>query len=245
MIEEALKHLGLSEKETKAYLASLELGQVPAAEISRKAGLTRELTYVILRRLEKKGFISQSVKNNKKHFEAADPDSLVQFLDEKKFILQKAMPDLRSLKKKPAVLKPSSETFDGVEGIKTIFSRIFSFYEQYAGEKILMGYGSAGKFEEFLRWSLPHFIDKRAKAGIKFRGIYNLTRVSEEKKRLPLSEIRYLPKEFDSPSFHLIYPDHVAIIIFSEEPLGIIIRSKEINESYRSYFKVLWAAAKE
>ena len=85
---------------------------------------------------------------------------------------------------KPKTSLPSSETFDGVEGIKTIFNRILNFFERYNSDKILKGYGSAGKFEEFLRWSLPHFIDKRVKLGVKFRGIYNQTNLGKEKKKL-------------------------------------------------------------
>ena len=41
MFENELQQLGLSEKEAKVYLASLELGSTSVLEISKKAGLKR------------------------------------------------------------------------------------------------------------------------------------------------------------------------------------------------------------
>ena len=243
MIQQALHEFGLSDKEIKIYIAALEIGPGLAADISRKADIQRELTYVILKRFEKKGVINHTIKDSKKHFEAIDPGNLLKKVDEKRYLLEKALPKLNALKKKKKVLRPTSETFDGVEGIKTIFNKILRFFEDYKGEKIMMGYGSAGRFEEFLRWSLPHFIEKRIKAGIKFKAVYNKTKKGIEKKKLPSAQIKFLPKEFESPSFYLIYPNHVAIIIFSEEPLGILIESKEVYKSHKLYFQVLWQSA--
>ncbi|MGV8162139.1 MAG: TrmB family transcriptional regulator [Candidatus Nanoarchaeia archaeon] len=243
MILETLRNLGLDEKEIKIYLANLELGQSPAAVISKKSNIQRELTYVVLKRLEQKGIASHTTKNYKKYYSVIAPEEFIKQLEEKQALLQNILPELNKIRRKVATEKPSSETFEGIEGIKTVFNNILSFYEKNDDEKILLGYGSAGHFEDLLNWSFPHFIEKRKKLGIKFKGIYNKSKKGIEKKKLPLSEIRFFEKEAESPSFYLIYPNHIAIIIFNEEPLGIIINSKEIYESYKMYFHILWKSA--
>jgi HTH-type transcriptional regulator, sugar sensing transcriptional regulator len=240
MIPEVLQKLGLDEKEVKIYLASLEIGQSSASIISKKSGIQRELTYVVLNRLEQKGIASHTIKNYKKYYSVITPIELSEQLEEKQLLLKSIIPELNKLKNNITIERPTSETFEGIEGIKTVFNNILSYYEKIEGKKILLGYGSAGYFEELLKWSFPHFIDKRSKLGIKFKGIYNKSKKGIEKIKLPLSEIRFFDKEAESPSFYLIYPGHVAIIIFNKEPLGIIIKSKEIYESYNLYFDMLW-----
>ncbi|MBS3072094.1 hypothetical protein J4408_03820 [Candidatus Pacearchaeota archaeon] len=244
IVQEALKEFGLAEKEVNIYLSNLKIGSNTANEISRKSGLQRELTYTILNRLEKKGLINHSIKNGIKFFDAVNPENLLKKIEEKENLLKKALPHLNLLKKEKSVLKPKTETFEGKEGIKSLFNNIIRFYEQNKEIKILEGFGSAGKLEQVLKWALPHFIERRVKAGVKFRGIYNETKEGMEKKNLPLSEIRFLPEEFESPSFYLIYKNHIVIVIFSEEPVGIFIESKEVYESYKIYFKILWKIAK-
>lgn len=63
---EALNKFGLSEKEAKAYICCLELGDSLASEISSKSNLPRTLVYDILERLIDLGLISYGacLKNN-------------------------------------------------------------------------------------------------------------------------------------------------------------------------------------
>lgn len=244
MIKEALSKIGLDEKEIAVYISSLKLGSSPASRISKDTKIQRELTYVVLNRLEQKGFASHTIKNYKKYYSVVSPENLIKKIEEKKFMLKKILPELKKIEEKTYSEIPSSKTFEGIEGIKTIFTNLLNFYEGAKIEKILFGYGSAGYFEELLKWSFPHFIERRKKLGIKFKGIYNKSEKGIQKKKLPLSEIRFIDKEAESPTFYLIYPNHVAIIIFNKDPLGLVIESKEIFESYKTYFNILWNIAK-
>ncbi len=245
MIQEALQEFGLSSKEITIYITVLRLGQSVAGEISRKANIQRELVYIILKRLEKKGVMSHTIKNRTKHFEAADPQLLLKKLQHKEMLFKESLSELEELRKKTFARKPHIEIFDGIEGIRSVLNEITRYYEQNNKEKTLFGYGSAGKFEKFLRWELPHFIERRVKSKVKFYGIYNRTKEGISKKKLPLSDIRLIPNEFESSTFNLLYPNHVATIIFTEEPIAMIITSKEVYESYKGYFNVLWKHARQ
>ncbi|HDD42884.1 MAG TPA: TrmB family transcriptional regulator [Nitrososphaeria archaeon] len=55
----ALRKLGLTEYEAKAYIASIELGEAEALEIARRSGVPRTRIYDILSRLESLGLIQR------------------------------------------------------------------------------------------------------------------------------------------------------------------------------------------
>ena len=60
MKEEALRGIGLNEKEIVVYLANLQLGSALVHEIANRARLNRTSVYDILSGLEKKGFVITS-----------------------------------------------------------------------------------------------------------------------------------------------------------------------------------------
>jgi len=55
---------------------------------------------------------------------------------------------------------------------------------------------------------------------------------------------RYIPKEYFNPTSTLVYGDRVALLIW--EPLTVImIKNKELADSYRKQFELLWKIAKK
>ena len=64
-------------------------------------------------------------------------------------------------------------------------------------------------------------------------------------KKIPYAEIRFLPKNYATPAATNIYGNKVAIINWTENPLAILINNKEIADSYRKYFEILWKSAKD
>ena len=95
-----LQELGLTESEARVYLALLELGPSLAGSISRKTGIHRRNIYDITERLIKKGLIGYILKNNRRLFEAANPEKFQDILKEKQQILEESMPDLTLFYKK-------------------------------------------------------------------------------------------------------------------------------------------------
>ena len=60
-----------------------------------------------------------------------------------------------------------------------------------------------------------------------------------------LNNIRFVSKEYQSPAVTMIYGDKVAIFIDEEPFFIIVIESKKLAQSYRSYFNLIWKIAKE
>ena len=56
---------------------------------------------------------------------------------------------------------------------------------------------------------------------------------------------RYLPNINESPAVTNIYGDKIAILIWTDEPEGIIIENVAAAKAYKSYFDFMWKHSKE
>ena len=56
-MKQALKTIGLSDKESAVYMALLQLGQATAYAVAVKSGLKKPTTYIILDELIEKGLV--------------------------------------------------------------------------------------------------------------------------------------------------------------------------------------------
>lgn len=124
---ETLKQLGLTEHEAKVYLAMLELGPATVTSITKKAGLTRTLGYVVLEKLGLDGLVMRVKDSSKKmKYVAEHPRSLIQFIRNRKNSWERRegkaaemLPDLLSLYKIKD--KPVIRYQEGVAAIKSVY----------------------------------------------------------------------------------------------------------------------------
>ncbi len=71
-----LEEIGLSEREARVYVASLELGPTTAQKISAKAQIARPTTYLIIESLRERGLMSTFREGKKNYFLAGKPSQL-------------------------------------------------------------------------------------------------------------------------------------------------------------------------
>ena len=76
-----LNEIGFSEKESKIYLALLELEQATANEVARKADINRTSAYDVLDMLIKRGVVSKYKKKGHTFFTVSDPRKLITYLE--------------------------------------------------------------------------------------------------------------------------------------------------------------------
>src|SRR3989338_5499155 len=211
---EELRQAGLTENESKVYLALLELGPSLAGNISRKSGLHRRTVYDTTEMLIKKGLIGYILKNNRRLFQASDPKRLLEMLREKENILA---PLIQGLSAKYSITKEKEETnfYKGKEGLKTIFE------DQLNAKEILI-LGASTKAYEILQFYFKWYDKTRKQKKIKARIIAQDKNI----KKLPFAEIRYLPKKYSNPVSVNIYEDKTAIILWAKEPVAILIKEK-------------------
>jgi sugar-specific transcriptional regulator TrmB len=231
---EKLVPLGLTATEAKIYVTLVEVGRAQAGIISRRTGIHRRSVYDALERLIEKGLVSYIKENDKRYYTPTDPERINELLKQTAADVSSILP---TLKAKYAEVKQKQETtfYRGVEGIKTIFE------DQIVTNEDVFILGAAKNADDILRFYLPHYTSKRVTRKIKLHLIYAGKRTT--KKEIPLGDVRYLPEEFASPVSTNIYGDKVAIILWSHEPVAILIKNKQIASAYKNYFDLLWKMA--
>ncbi len=236
-MKEELKELGLTDNESKIYLTLLNQGPCTAGTITSKSGIHRRSVYDAIDRLIEKGLIGYIKQNNIKTYEATNPKHLFEILKIKEENIQKIMPSLIGAYEQT---KEKKETlfFRGKNGVKNIFE------DQIAEKKEILIIGASTEAYETLKYYLPHYDNARVKKKINVKILFDET-VKKEKLKIPLSEIRYLKKNFSGPTAINIYSDRVAQIIWTENPYAILIKDKDVADSYKKYFEVMWKAAKK
>src|SRR3989338_7576065 len=130
MNTEVLADLGLTNTEIKVYLSLLELGPSLASVVSKKASVERAVTYHILEKLIRKGIVSYCIQENRKYFNALEPNHLKDLLAQKESLLNELIPDLIKLRKDEH-MPLSVEVFRGKAGLKTVLDDIIRYRKPY------------------------------------------------------------------------------------------------------------------
>jgi sugar-specific transcriptional regulator TrmB len=237
-----LMKAGLTANESEVYLALLKKGQSLAGELAAETTISRPHVYDSLNKLIEKGLASYVIKDNKKYFKAANPKELIKFLEEEKDKIDSKQKEIESflptlLKlQKTRMPKTTVEVYEGKEGLKTALLDIINVGEDF------VAFGATHRFEKVLPVFSKIFVKKREKKNIRAR---ILVVEGENPIKTHLNEYRWIPKEYSLPSTTIIYGNNTAILLYSDEPFGIIIKNKEIAESYRHYFELQWKARKK
>jgi len=236
--KEQLEEAGLTGNEAKIYETLLEIGPKPAGTISRKTGLHRRVIYDAMERLIEKGLIGYIVENNKKIFQASNPQRILEIIKDKQHSIEKILPQMMNLFQQEKE-KPKQETnfYKGINGLKSVFE------DQLAEGKEILIVGASTLAYELLNIYFHWFDKRRVEKRIKTKIIFNQT---EKKLKIPLSEIRYLPEKYSSELAINIYGDKVAIILWKKEkPIAILIKDQEIADGYRKHFELMWKIARK
>jgi len=83
IIENFLHNLGLNTNEIKVYLYLLSHGESIASIIAKRTELKRPAVYATLESLEQKDMIISFVKNDVNHFDAIEPEDIVEVCENK------------------------------------------------------------------------------------------------------------------------------------------------------------------
>src|SRR3989344_1038426 len=235
-----LEDIGLTNAELKGYLALLELGNATAGPIIEKSRLQSSVVHMTLNNLVNKGFVSFVKEGQRNHYQATNPNHIIDFINEKKERFQEILPELLS-KQQRAKEKPEIITFRGIKGIKDLLMELLE-----AVGKEHHTFGSTAKSLMLGDAWCVNYHKKRAEKGIKAKLLFNESLAHwKAEKKYPKSEVRYTKAGFEPLTETIIRNDKIGIIIWVDKPLGAIIHQKEAAESYDKFFQLMWAVAKK
>src|SRR3989344_4282726 len=237
-IIEGLREFGLSMNEAKSYLALAKLGNATTGQIAKEARIHNSKSYEALNSLLGKGFTSYQIKGKIKVFYALEPAVLGEKLLEREKKIKNSISELKKIYTSSPV-KQGIYAYEKVEGVKSIFKHLLSVMHADSECLILAGRSLNLKMEGFL----IDFHRKRVKKGVKAKIIHCLPNLEYGmlREQLGLTKVRYV-EEYIPASIN-IYGEYVGIMASADEPVGVLIRSKEISDSFREYFRIVWKNA--
>jgi len=232
---DTLMKIGFGKSEVAIYLALLKLGKSTTTDLTKETGIHRSYIYDILEKLKEKGLVSQTKEENKFYFDAASPIRIKEHLSERMKEIEALLPELTKLQEKTKE-KINVEIFKGKEGIKTILNDLLREKKDY------YALGTLKKFEEILPIFSEQFLLKANKLKLKEKVILQ---EEEEIIRAKTHEYKYLPKEYFFLSSIVIYGNKVALFVWDDPYVQILIENKAISSSYLTQFNALWKIAKK
>jgi len=236
-----LEDIGLTGAEIKVFLTLLELGSSQAGKVVEKSGLQNAVVHRAFHSLAEKGLITFALEGKKKSYQSIEPKLLLNFIDEKKAKLEQLLPELEA---KKALQKefPKAVIFQGIKGIKELINSMLE-----TEEKNYCAYGAPIRSNELLGdFFWKNFHDRRIKKRIAARLIfqYSLKKWGEELNSKKFTDVKYTIQDFEELTETIICGEKIAILIYTEKPFGFLISEKNVADSYRKFFDILWNNAK-
>lgn len=245
-----LRQLGLNQRESQVYLASLELGQFASAgQLAKLASVNRGTTYHIVKELEKKGFLRSTKRNDIINYIAESIDRILSLLEQQQ----------AEIEAKQNLLKKTANVFNNITK-KNQFEEIDFFY----------GYENVLNFYKNLPWKNEHYsifcpqIYESIFPMESFYGTGGSNMLSHVKGRVLVSKTNYpnynycidLLREVPGLVFRefnagllltdtIIFPNKFVVIInLNKDNLnGVKISCLSLIESYIKMFEKVWDRA--
>ncbi len=244
MDSQDLTKLGLLESESKVYLALLKLGQSSAGKIAKETKLNRNSVYKALQKLIEQGLVSYVIKANTKEYNASNPaqiEKLIQDREKELSELKKQIPKYREIFESTKK-KVEADIYEGIKGAKTIWDSLLD-QSKSDDEWHILG---APKSAEILGGYFKEFNERRAKKNIKLKIIYNkeAKELIKIRKNQPLSKVKVMPEEYITPASLEVISDNALLVIYEPQIIIFHIKSKEVSDSFKAYFNILWKIGK-
>ncbi len=238
------KKIGLTQGETKVYLALLKIGETTVGSIGRESKVSKSKMYDLLDKLIDKGLVNYIICDGVKRFSPNSPQSIIDLVMKQEYELNKTKIQAQQLAKELRAQeqhKPIriAEIIEGVQGLKAIREELLCTLAK--GDEFLVLGAPRVANEKWEAWFLD-FHKRREAQGIGMRIIYNSNarEYGEKRRQFRKTQVRYLTNNMISPVWLDIYTDAVLFVFTLHQTLAIVIRNKELAQSFKAYFDIIW-----
>ena len=236
MIQKALQELGLNKRESICYTALLELGSSKIGAIVKKTGIPSSKIYEILDKLINRGLVSYVKIGKIKHYQASDPKTLLNYIDEKKKKIEEILPQL--LLKQKLSTKQSVEMFEGQKALFSLFTNLIK--DAKAKEQYLIFSINEENKNDAANHYFKNLAVRRKEKKLDVRLLKNVKHYKKEKH----TKLKLKYTEFNLPQGITIFRNTVVILSWVESPIAIKIESETISNQLREFFLGQWKIAK-
>ncbi len=253
--EKLIQAAGLTEGESKVYLALLEIGNSSVGPIIEKSKVARSFAYNILNNLITKGLVSYVIKDKTKHYQAAEPSRILDYLEKRKQDIDKSKTEIEKLVPRLKLLQKMSpkteiQMYEGFKGIITAFEHHQDKLSKGDTYMIFGGYPTQKEiFHNY--WKKDHL--ERIKKEIKVKMLFDVNvnkEIMKNRNSYKGCDTRYFHKKLKLPAWFFIYNDTTTIIL-QENPdfqntksLAVEIVNQEITDTFKTIFEDFWKLTK-
>lgn len=240
---DGLAAYGFDDKESRIYLAGLEIGAASVLDLSRRTALPRTTLYPILENFCRRGFFQLRKIKGRTAYAAEPPATFLKRLEDREKTFRDILPDLEGLRG-AAGDAVGVTMYEGSEGFRQFWQKLFrSGVKEY---RLLTSVTGLREYahEEYL---VKHVITERMRLGIKSLQLIPenaLTKKVVATDARQLRESRYLPPDVTLPATTLIFGNEVAFITTRKENSVILVASGDIAVTLKTAFDLMWAGAK-
>lgn len=243
-MNELFARLGLSEKETTAFLELIRLGARPISVWARHARINRSSMYVVLERLAKLGLVTTFIHRGVRHVQAIPVAEFSVIINEKeevisntRALLKKSLPELQSLEKSYGIT-PKVRFYEGIHRVEAMYDAVLkedsfkAFFHPGRVKAIMPEYfhkipqtlrGRGGKAQELL---------VRCKEAEEYIEAYKT-----DKHRIAL-----LPKEITFSSDTIITKQKIYLVGYgAKDVVGTEIWNQELAQTQSVVFDLIWS----
>lgn len=234
-----LTDLGLSENESRVYLACLSTGPAPILDIAQAAEMKRTTVYSVVEYLKDKGLMRIELKDNHKLFTAEHPDKLKTMIRLKEDVLEQSMPDmleLYDLKKNEGFIK----YYEGLEAIKNVYNGLIRDVQPGDDYLIISNYDDWYNLDPDF---FSNFWERRARMNINVRILLEdapAARALKAKERRTNHEIRLLPVGTKLSTNSVTTPQKTVTHQLTNPIFALVIENKSIIQMNKEVFEIMW-----
>ena len=201
------------------------------------AKISNSKVYEVLDKLIKKGFVTYVVKNNVKHFQASDPKTLLNHIEERKRKIEEIMPQL--LLKQKLSKKQSVEIFEGQKAIFTLFTDLIE--DAKPNELYLIFSINEENKNEHANLFFKNLAVRRKEKRLNIQLLKNINYYVKEKH----TKLKLRYTKFNLPQGITIFRNYTIILSWAESPVAIKIESESFANQLKDFFLELWKQGKE
>lgn len=239
-LKQVLISFGLSPNESLVYLTCLSLGSASVYKISQNAGIPRSTCYEIIKTLNKKKLVSTYLRKKVKYFNAEDPSEIIKFERKKVDTLEQYIPELRAMyaSKKN---KPSVRYYEGRSGMKLVLQELLEEADE------ILAFSSADDLFANLGDYWPEFLERRIKKKINVKTILKDTPLAHKRQNIEakeLREVKIISSTYNYRGLVMMWKNKIGMFSFSDEMFVLVTDSKEISETQKAMFYIMWNSLK-
>lgn len=235
MDEQIFAEIGLTNAETKVYLALLKTGLTTAGPLLKETKLQNSTLHKTLNSLVTKGFASFNIKGKTKYYQASDPEILLKSIKEREQKFQAMLPELKVLQQ--PIERQEAEIFEGFKGFKNMLYEFIKDGEK-GDEYLFFSFNTENPddFDNVYNF-YKDFEKERSRLGLKTRGIAP-SRIKEKFKGRDIKNIQFV--DYPVPLNISVFRNKVVFTPWEDKQVSFLIHSRQLADSYRNFFYSIW-----